>query len=259
MTLTSIRAIRCGKTVPPWFACLFILVAADRLQATTILYSVDFSGPEHVVGESPMLGSGPVPRTGPTFVGRPGGSKFSGAVTVSNGFGPLTDRPLLLEAVDTVDGDTFFDGVAMTFRLDDLTLLRPTDWLLVAGMDVVIDDISGSEGLGLFIDLPSFLGIGFERTGAITVRLPGDDLVVGEYVPGELTHVDFRFYRAAQTWSVLIDGTQVYAVSAIGSNPRQMRVVLVSSSANPARAYVDNIRIVAVPEPRLCRKCALGS
>src|SRR5262245_20771015 len=78
--------------------------------AERILYEVDFDGPPHVVGMEPAYGFGSFPRETPTE----GGQIFLpfGAAEFVPAFGPLTNRPVKLTALDGTPNDPGFLGGA---------------------------------------------------------------------------------------------------------------------------------------------------
>src|SRR5215470_17728071 len=109
-----------------WRLVAVLVVAAGVVNTCVagpeqILYDVDFDGPPHVVGSTPAFGFGSFPRKTPTS----GGQIFfpSGSATVETAFGPLTNRPVKLKALDGTPTDpNKLGGADLQFDLTDFSL-----------------------------------------------------------------------------------------------------------------------------------------
>src|SRR3712207_2814812 len=113
-----------------------------------VLYDVDFNGPPHVVGAEPAYGFGPFPRETPTE----GGQIFQplGSADIVSSFGPLTNRPVKLKALDGTPNDPcFLGGVDLQFDLDEWINpeLASID-RYHASVDIVPSQLRTASGLG---------------------------------------------------------------------------------------------------------------
>src|SRR5262245_13681382 len=227
--------------------------------AEKILYDVDFDGPPHVVGMEPVYGFGSFPRDTPTK----GGQIFQpfGAAEVVSAFGPLTNRPVKLTALDGTPNDPgFLGGANLEFDLDEL--LNPELESIDryhASVDVVPNQLRTASGLGIFFDASSIHSVQFWPDGNIRViDATGVNQVIGPYFPESLYHVRMTFDRAAVEWSASINGVPIYHGPAHDNDMDRFRIAMTTGDTiSPAVAFVDNIRVVGeVPEPAaICLVC----
>jgi hypothetical protein len=230
-------------------AALVIPAAGVCLAAPDVtLYDVDFNGPPHMVGATPAFGAGPFPRKTPTS----GGQIFSpfGDAQVVAAFGPMTDRPVRLTALDGTPTDPILGGVNLQFDLSD-PLLAGLD-VFHAQVDVLPTNISSSTGLAVFFDSTSIHSVAFSNDGNIRViDATGVNQVVGPYDPQTIYTVRMTFDRAAATWAASVNGNPVYSGPVAENNLATFRIAMTTGNTDiTALAYVDNIKITAVvPEP----------
>jgi hypothetical protein len=243
------------RAVPTFLLALMVASAVNGVcQAGTerILYDVDFDGPPHVVGAEPVYGYGPFPRNTPTE----GGQIFQpfGAAEVVSSFGPLTNRPVKLTALDGTPNDPgFLGGTNLEFDLDELFHPELADVdRFHASVDVVPNQLRTASGLGIFFDASSIHSVQFWPDGNIRIiDATGVNQIVGPYFPETVYHVRMAFDRAAAEWSASINGVPVYHGPSDEVDMDRFRIAMTTGDAvSPAVAYVDNIRVTAdVPEP----------
>ena len=246
----------------PFVLTLFAAVCfTDACFAGTerILYDVDFDGSPHTVGAEPEYGFGAFPRKTPTKGGQI--SQPFGSAEVVHAFGPLTNRPVELTALDGTPNDPgFLGGANMEFDLDEL--LNPELTSIDryhASVDVVPNQLRTSSGLGIFFDASSIHSVQFSPDGNIRViDATGLNQVVGPYFPEDFYHVQMTFDRAAVEWSASINGVPIYHGPAHGNDMDRFRIATTTGDTiSPAVAFVDNIRVSGeVPEPgTICLTC----
>jgi hypothetical protein len=235
------------------FALFVAATVGSVCQAGTerILYDVDFDGPPHAVGAEPVYGYGPFPRKTPTE----GGQIFHpfGSAEVVSAFGPLTNRPVKLTALDGTPNDPVLGGANLEFDLDELLHpeLAEID-RFHASVDVVPNQLRTASGLGIFFDASSIHSVQFGNDGNIRIiDATGVNQVVGPYFPENVYHVRMAFDRAAAEWSASINGVPVYSGPTDEIDMDRFRIAMTTGDMiSPAVAYVDNIHITAdVPEP----------
>jgi hypothetical protein len=200
----------------------------------------------------PVYGFGSFPRETPTE----GGQIFQpfGAAEVVPAFGPLTNRPVKLTALDgTANDPGVLGGANLEFDLDELLYpeLESID-RYHASVDVVPNQLRTASGLGIFFDASSIHSVQFWPDGNIRlIDATGVNQVIGPYFPENRYHVRMTFDRAAVEWSASINGVPIYNGPADGNDMDRFRIAMTTGdTVSPAVAYVDNIRVVGeVPEP----------
>jgi hypothetical protein len=169
-------------------------------------------------------------------------------------FGPLTNQPVKLKALDETPNDPGrLGGTNLEFDLDDL--LNPqlaTIDRFHASVDVVPSQLRTASGLGIFFDASSIHSVQFGNDGNIRIiDATGVNQIVGPYIPDNVYYVRMAFDRAAAEWSASINGVPVYHGPTDEVDMDRFRIAMTTGDTiSPAVAYVDNIRITGdVPEP----------
>ena len=212
------------------------------------LYDVDFNNLPHTVGATPAFGAGPFPRKTPTS----GGQILSpfGDAQVVAAFGPMTERPIRMTALDGTPTNPVLGGVDLQFDLSD-PLLAGLD-VFHAQIDVLPTSISSSTGLGVFFDSTSIHKVEFSNDGNIRViDATGVNQSFGPYDSQTVYTVRMTYDRAAATWAAAVNGNPLYSGPLAENNLATFRVAMTTGATDiTALAYVDNIKITAVvPEP----------
>jgi hypothetical protein len=255
MNLSSTAKTRIALKLALAAAAVVTLAGVCDAGPELLIYDVNFDGPPHVVGAAPVFGAGPFPRNTPTS----GGQIFpSGSAKVVAANGPLTQRPVKLTTIDQT-GNAFLGGVDLHFDLTDPQLASLKRFH--ASVDVLLNDISTSTGLGIFFDAPSIHVVDFGPDGLIRVRDPfGLDKVVGQHFGETVYHVGMTFDRVAGQWSAAINGTPVYQGPIESPDLERFRIGMTTGNTIfSSTATVDNIRISAdVPEPATIAAAGFG-
>jgi hypothetical protein len=211
------------------------------------LYDVNFNGPPHVVGLTPVFGAGSFPRSTPTS----GGEIFpTGTAQVVSTFGLLTDTPVRLTAIDGSPSSPTLGGVNLQFDLSDPQLASFNRF--IASVDVFPSGVSTSTGLGIFFDAPAIHKVEFSADGMLRVLdATGLNQVIGPYQPRTVYNVRMTFDKAAAQWGASINGTPIYQGPVDATDLQMFRIAMTTGSTEfTASAAVDNILITAsVPEP----------
>jgi hypothetical protein len=248
--IESIRALRqfvLALSLTAWIG------GAGLAGTERVLYEVDFDGPPHVVGMTPVFDAGPFPRDTPTAGG--GHILFpSGSATVVSDFGPLMNRPVKLKALDETPNDPGrLGGVNLEFNLE--AFLNPELANIDryhASVDVIPSQLRTASGLGIFFDAESIHSVQFSPDGNIRIiDATGVNQIVGPYSPESVYHVRMAFDTASSEWSASINGVPVYHGPTDENDMWMFRIAMTTGDTiSPAVAYVDNIRITGdVPEP----------
>jgi hypothetical protein len=242
------------RAVPRFVLALSVVSTVGSLcQAGTerVLYDVNFDGPPHVVGAEPVYDFGPFPRDTPTE----GGQIFHpfGSAEVVSAFGPLTNRPAKLTAIDGTPNNPVLGGANLEFNLDPLynPQLANID-RFHASVDVMPWQLRTASGLGIFFDAESIHSVQFWPDGNIRIiDATGVNQIVGPYSPDAVYHVRMAFDTAASEWSASINGVPVYHGPTDENEMWMFRIAMTTGDTiSPAIAYVDNIHITGdVPEP----------
>ncbi|MHC4953867.1 MAG: hypothetical protein ACYTGZ_08250 [Planctomycetota bacterium] len=221
---------------------LVAFAAAEVGAAPITLYDANFNS--DTVGANPATAGGAPIRSGPSSV-----SEFpdGGSVIVVSSFGSLTDQPVRIRAND-LGALSSFGGGNIRFSLSDAGFSGFDSYRFEA--DILLTDLSGSAGVGAFLDTPIHT-IRFENNGDIRVLDPSGSTPIGTYTPGDVFRVRIDVDVLASTWSVSLDGSQVYS-AAEASSLAAFRIAHTSPSSSATDVYVDNVLIQAnVPEPGL--------
>ena len=198
-----------------------------------VLYDVDFGTPPHTIGQPPVLGSrGPAPRDVPT--------RFLGLVpTVVAAVGVMDQQPLQFESggipfeqVKFGIGNRFDDG-GFDFQLPnyhfELTVMIISEGRLI-----------------IFFDGPTANSVQFTSSDGHQIRASvlgtGQyNIVIGQWDPGVPRRLVVDIDRAAEHWTIALDGEEVFSGPYPKSCCGEMRSLRVSASLGVTAAIDDVI------------------
>lgn len=214
---------------------LFACRPSSRIpEGAKVLYQVDFSAPEHTVGNPtatvPEGQTQPFPSKVPSQI-------FFGRPTVVAKLCGLEKQPLQLALVHGAQG---MEGVE--FLLDQIqSHYRIELDLCIASLDPS-PIASQKMQLAVFLDVAEAYALGFMSGGAIGVVDPdakpetaeNPAPVPAQWKAGVPMHLAFDIDGDTQKWQIAIDGKQVYDGPIQMTIPRAVRVVLRGNQRNEA-------------------------
>jgi len=262
-------------TRPTLCTLIFWIVAAgpSGVSAATVLYDVDFSA--DTIGSAPTTGNGPFPRTVPspnTTVPALGPGVVVGSA------GPLDDQPVLfdqdgssgiyqlhldLPASNSLDAECFFAGGTVQACTD----FDPLSTHFSISFDVVVLELAPLSStlresrFALILDAPSVRRLDFASDGTIAVAGGSvsvfDPLAIGSYEFQTSLSVTVDVNLALDEWATSINGTELYRDS-FGDAINVTRLRFGLGTTTPGAAAIDNISILAVPEPGTALLLVMG-
>ena len=208
----------------------------------TLLYDIDFSAPEHTVGQPPATTPD---QTEVTFPSRIPSQIFFGNPTVVAKLCGLEHQPLQLTLAHAPQG---MEGIEIL--LDQIHARYHVELDLCIAQLGAPPLASQKMQLAVFLDIASAYALGFMTNGEIGVVEPDitpetaeNPKLVARYELNKPMHLAFDFDYDTQRWQIAIDGKQVYDAQLVMTIPRAVRVVLRGNSQNAAA--IDNLLIWA--------------
>ena len=163
-------------------------VNVQIVSADTIYYDIDFSSPEHRVGDPPTVGDSS------SLISR---IRF-GEPIVSESFGALQDQPLVLNCAGN-PGIFYYDQIQLDMDIE-------SDFFY-SSFDLIIQNLKGSENwFSIFYDNPNAAAIRFNNAGSF--RFFGEPFV--EYQENQPLHFEILMNGVTNQQSLFIDGYEVY-------------------------------------------------
>lgn len=212
-----------------------------------VLYNINFNSPGQPVNQLVVTGSPP------SFVS----SIIFGSPTVVPSFGALTDQPLRMDMV----------GNAPSFYYDQIQLNMPA--IHPPAIDLSFDFTSsgvvgGGGGLTVLFDTPTVRNIYFDNQGAISAFSPFvGSTTFGSFADGDEFRFSAHLDLVSHQMSVFKNG--VLLGSAPFSPDDYIQDIRFSFGSNfigglqdGSAVGIDNILVVAVPEPTSLNLVVLG-
>ncbi len=170
-----------GGTLPPW---------------SDLLYDIDFCWPPHQTGLAPVLGAGLAPRKVPTEI-------VFGDPTVVPSLGALSQQPCAFG-----NGTAGYDQLKL--YVDPVNPLGfPVAYdVYRLSAQVLVDAWGGGDSFKLYCDCPTIHYVEFNSDGTIYANQGAG--VLGTYSLGVPVQVMIEVDVALNTWTIFLDGTQMY-------------------------------------------------
>ena len=211
-----------------------VLCWAAGAEQQTLLYDVDFSSPPHVVGQTPFVGTGTIPRDKPT-------STYLGDPTVVSSARALVDQPVLFRNNDSGYQQLIFeiedqpDGKASKYPQYEITL------------DILLGSLGPgiNDGFSLFLGNPDeLLKIHFDDAAKIWVLNGIDnDFEIGTFPWNVPLKLEIFIDVVTSELTLHIDDTVFYA----GEFPSvALNNLRLSSGGYGSYVGVDNIKIYGI-------------
>ncbi len=243
-----------GQKIRNLGSAFFILsgvLTCMPLTAQQTLYDVTFDAPEHTIGDTPNTGFGPPIRKTPSTRFFETQESLDAKKVVTSFL--TMDRPVELAPFDTDPTDSIKGGTELLFGLDDSEIQRFQRYQV--SFDIAFDALP-EEDVSAIFDAPTVNTLNFTRLGEIAVfnSTMTDRELIGSFVADEIIQVDMSFNLPLESWSVKIDGVELYSgITNASPMIRGFRIAeTLDDTTVSSRTYVDNFLIVgfeSVPEP----------
>lgn len=227
MNTASLRICMCAISVGMVF---------NQLDAQ-VLYDIDFSVPEHVVGNAASTDLGPVPRIGPS----------------TNNF----DAPVIVESFGSfLNGAAFFRSETVRLSQMGLSIEQPLNGVGVdvsrylLEFDLIIEQMGGAfDSFDILFDTPQVSRFEFRGDGLIQIGNGAD--FIGTFDFGVVQHVEVLADIDSQWWSIAVNGEELFAgvMQSDATMLNSIRLGIDDRNGFDTHAYVDNIVVTAIPTP----------